>query len=452
VLSAAPLFAVLGNEPALGQTPTPVAGDFQVNTGAATFHNVPDVGLSENGDAVVAWNDTICTELGNYCSGQFPVVQRIVVRRYDAAGAPYGPELLLDAIASFEPIEVQVDVADDGSFLLLLQGFGYAEGRRLTASGSPDGSPFVLFSGENGGSAHLASAPNGDLVVAWEVFDSVGDDEAVKPRRFDAQGTPLGSAFQVNTFEPGVQRSAWVAMKMDRSFIVVWHSDLATPDIRGRSFDAAGNPLGSEFPVGVAGLASLARPRVQFQPAGGFVVTWTSCGAPLGEDVSGCAVQARRFNGSGAPIGPQFQVNTFATGDQIVDDIDVARDGSFIVLWTSDGSAGSDTSEESIQGQRFDRRGHAVGVEFQLNDSTAGQQSFVRVDSDASGFLATWHEGALLPPTVSSIRGRRFTSPPLPPLVPSLGPGALALFVVMLALTGVRFWTGPAPGSPPFPC
>ena len=55
--------------------------------------------------------------------------------------------------ASFSAIGVQVDVADDGSFLLVLQGYGYSEGRRFTAAAVPVGAPFVLFSGENGGNA-----------------------------------------------------------------------------------------------------------------------------------------------------------------------------------------------------------------------------------------------------------------------------------------------------------
>jgi hypothetical protein len=54
-------------------------------------------------------------------------------------------------------------------------------------------------------------------------------------------------------------------------------------------------------------------------------------------------------------LGSQFQVNTYTTSDQGAAAVTVDAYGDFVVVWESDGSAGSDTSNLSIQGQRYRR-------------------------------------------------------------------------------------------------
>ena len=47
-----------------------------------------------------------------------------------------------------------------------------------------------------------------------------------------------------------------------------------------------------------------------------------------------------------------------------------------MVVWHSVGSAGSDTDSYSIQGQRYDANGSAVGGQFQVNTYTTSFQFF----------------------------------------------------------------------------
>ena len=49
-------------------------------------------------------------------------------------------------------------------------------------------------------------------------------------------------------------------------------------------------------------------------------------------------------------------------------------DGDFVVVWTSDGSFGTDTSYCSIQGQRYASDGSAQGAQFQVNTYTTSDQ------------------------------------------------------------------------------
>ena len=85
---------------------------------------------------------------------------------------------------------------------------------------------------------------------------------------------------------------------------------------------------------------------------GDFVVVWTSYGSS-GTDTYWYSVQGQRYASDGSEIGSEFQVNTFTTGGQTANSVAVDADGNFVVVWSSAGSAGSDTSRFSVQGQRY---------------------------------------------------------------------------------------------------
>ena len=55
----------------------------------------------------------------------------------------------------------------------------------------------------------------------------------------------------------------------------------------------------------------------------------------------------------GAPLGEEFQVNSYTTGDQGLASLRAGGAGDFVVAWTSLGSGGDDTSGYSIQARRF---------------------------------------------------------------------------------------------------
>jgi hypothetical protein len=64
------------------------------------------------------------------------------------------------------------------------------------------------------------------------------------------------------------------------------------------------------------------------------------------------------------PAGGEFRANTYTTGDQ--DDTSVASDasGNFVVVWQSDGQDGSN---RGIFARRYDASGAPRGPEFQVN-------------------------------------------------------------------------------------
>jgi hypothetical protein len=81
-------------------------------------------------------------------------------------------------------------------------------------------------------------------------------------------------------------------------------------------------------------------------------VVWNS-GGSAGTDASDRSIQGQRFAADGSQVGGEFQVNAYTTGRQLAPRAAMDVDGSFVVAWMSYGSPGTDTSEGSIQAQRF---------------------------------------------------------------------------------------------------
>src|SRR5437870_3546959 len=145
-----------------------------------------------------------------------------------------------------------------------------------------------------------------------------------------------------------------------------------------------GTPLGPEFRVntfttGAQGFASAA-----FDGSGNFVVAWTSL-----QDGSSYGTFAQRYTGSGAPVGPEFRVNTFTTNFQGYPSVAADTSGNFVVAWIGNLQDGSTTG---IFGQRYLSSGAPTGPEFRINTYTTNEQRGPSVAAGASGnFVVVWH-------------------------------------------------------------
>ncbi|MDA8019924.1 MAG: hypothetical protein MPN21_20990 [Thermoanaerobaculia bacterium] len=266
----------------------------------------------------------------------------------------------------------------------------------VLADATPVGDEFQINAYTTGiqGLPNAAVAPDGSFVVIWESDGQDGDGFGTFLRRFDRQGNALTGDLQVaeNTFSDQVD--ADVAMYSDGSFVVVWDADGASDGsyrgIFGRCFDSAGAPVGGEFAVNQGTLGDQNDAVIAPTVDGGFVVVWESH-PPLGtyEDLL-----ARRFDSSAQPVGNDYQINVFTTGDQ--EDADIAVDGSgnFVVVWESDAQDGS---YDGVFGRRLDSSGQPLGDEFAVNTYVPGDQDnpSLAVRSDGS-FVVAWEDNTQL--------------------------------------------------------
>jgi hypothetical protein len=234
----------------------------------------------------------------------------------------------------------------------------------------------------NAGNPRIAALLDGGFVVVWSRSNDIF------ARRYDAEGNATGVAFPVNSTTDSFQFNQAVAALADGGFIVVWQSfaqDGSVNGVFGQRYAAAGTPTGEEFPVNRSTLNQQTRPAVAGFPAadgGGFVVVWQS-----DHDGSDVDIFGQRFAADGSTVGDEFLVEQRSRGNQTVADV-AALDGQFVVVWESE----RPQSGMQIFGRRFSTAtGAKLGPEFRVNRFSSGDQILPRVAAVTdTSFVVVW--------------------------------------------------------------
>jgi hypothetical protein len=236
----------------------------------------------------------------------------------------------------------------------------------------------------------LTKRANGDFVITWHSDGPDGSLYGIRGQRYNAAGAPVGGEFAVNTYTADYQYWPKMSGNARGSFVVTWNSygqDGSAWGAFGQRYDANGVRVGAEFRANTYTNGYQFLPQPAMAANGSFVVVWNSF-YPGGQDGSQGAVIGRRFDSSGAPIGGEFQVNTYTTGYQIYGAVGSTPGGSFVVAWQSQ----QDGSGYGIIGRRFDSSGSPVGAEFVVNSTTSGNQVQPAVSVNPNGsFVVTFH-------------------------------------------------------------
>ena len=233
----------------------------------------------------------------------------------------------------------------------------------------------------------VTSLSDGGFVVTWNSLVRSNGGYGIYAQHYDSNGNPVGSEFQVNTYNNSSQLYPSVTNLSDGGFVVTWSSsgqDGSGQGIYGQRYDRDKNPVGQEFQVNAYTQANQIYSSVTGLSDGGYVVTWTS----NGQDGSGNGIYAQRYDGNGNPVGNEFQVNTYTSSQQENSSVASLSDGGFIVTWDSKYQDGSQTG---IYAQRYDGNGNPVGNEFQVNTYTLNYQSHPSVAGLSNGgFIISW--------------------------------------------------------------
>lgn len=117
---------------------------------------------------------------------------------------------------------------------------------------------------------------------------------------------------------------------------------------------------------------------------GSHVVVWSS----QNQDGSGWGVYGQRFDAAGAKVGGEFLINQTTTSDQKYATVAMNGRGDFVVSWTSFSQDGSDNG---VYARQYNAAGTARGDEFRVNTTTTGAQDSPVVAMAADGrFLIVW--------------------------------------------------------------
>ena len=364
----------------------PRGTEFQVNTYTTGPQSISSVASDAAGNFVVVWSSL----------GQDGSYWGVFGQRFDRTGVPAGPEFQVNTYTWLPQGDPSVAMDSAGNFVVVWGSSGQdgsgsgVFGQRFDETGTPLSSEFQVntHTPYDQGAPSVASDPNGDFVVVWSSYAQDGSGTGLFGRRFDSAGTPSGAEFSVNTYTTGNQSSPAVALDAAGNFVVVWTSvgqDGSGTGIFGQRFDSTGTPAGAEFQVNTHTTSYQENPSVASDADGKIVVVWDS----YGQDGSGEGVFGQRFDNAGVPAGAEFRVNTNTGGYQSDPSITSDAAGNFVVVWQSDGRDGS---ADGVFGQRFDDTGTPLGPEFQVNTYTTNYQLWASVASDAEGnFVVTWN-------------------------------------------------------------
>ena len=218
---------------------------------------------------------------------------------------------------------------------------------------------------------------------------------------------PLGTEFQINTRTTDFQRAADVGVAADGSFVVVWMSnnqDGAYAGVFGQRYDGTGARIGVEFQVNGSTLKSEVYPRIAIEADGDFVVVWVSSASGYGYEIDG-----QRFASTGARLGSEFMINTYVTSNHRYPAVAIDGDGDFIVAWQSYEQEGV-FNFGGIYAQRFNSSGAKVGGEFHVNSYIPKVQGNASVAAETNGdFVIVWDSRGD-PDNTVGVRAQRYTS------------------------------------------
>jgi hypothetical protein len=380
--------------PAAASFPGGPAGDeFRVNTYTTGLQGYSVAASFAENSFVIVWQSL----------GQDGDDFGVFGQRFDGLGTAVGSEFQVSSATADGQRYPAVTSDGDGDFVVVWTDDGRDGsgsglfGQRYDSSGSRLAAEFqvnVFTPGSQGFKSAIASDVLGNFLVAWTSFGQDGDRGGIFARRFSQSGSPLGTEFAVNTYTASAQGyDVAVARQADGRFLVVWDSLAQDGDSWGvfaQRFDAAGAPVGTEFQinsftVGPQG-GDYASPAVAAGADHGFVVTWGS----FAQDGSGRGVFAQRYDSFGDRLGAEFQVNTYTVFEQaqrLAASSDAA--GNFVIAW---GSVAQDGSGQGVFGKRYDADGNALGSEFLVNSGTLGDQGYgLAIASERPGdFVVAW--------------------------------------------------------------
>lgn len=322
-----------------------------------------------------------------------------------------GPELLVNTYTADDQGFPEVAADANGDYVVVWESYGQdgdqwgVFGQRFARSGDPVGSEFPVNSltTDVQDCPRVSMGSTGEFVVTWDSFDSDGSDFGVRAQRFDSAGNAVGTEFQVNSTTANNQWYSTSAIDASGNFLVAWESfaqDLSLSGIYAQHYDSAGNAIGDEFQVNVTTANDQNDVRLQATDTG-FIVAWESTVAGNGEEVF-----MRLLDSNANFTTGEIQVNTYTPNNQENPSIAVNADGTFAVVWESDGQDGS---SEGIYAQVFDSSGTAIGSELLVNTYTTGNQDDPKVSTDGEGnFVAVWESLGQVDGMSDEIIGRRF--------------------------------------------
>jgi hypothetical protein len=289
-----------------------LAGETRVETATIGNQTSAAIALAPDDRSVTVWATS-----GN-----------ISAQRFSAAGAKVGTEI---RVVTTTDIQSAPDVAmDDRGFFVVVWVDEVSvfdtnvKAQRFDAAGVKRGGAITVAN-----SSSLESAPSvavdaaGNFVVTWTVKSTTSTDTGVQARRFNDNGTAVGSVFVVANSVTSFESKPDVARAPDGRFVISYQSGpFGQSNVFLKRYAATGTLVGTHSIT--SGTNGHFEPRVSVDSAGNAMVVWE-------EVVSGDQnIRARRVTNAGA-VGAIINVAT-SGNSEASPDVALKRDGSAFVV------------------------------------------------------------------------------------------------------------------------
>ena len=342
--------------------------EFQVNTRTSSDQANPVIAVDASGNFVVVWN--------SYFSGRS---NEIFGRRFDSNCSPLSDEFQINIETSGNQREPSVAMDAAGSFVVAWHGPGIVEedkedifARRFDPNAIPISSEFRVNDDPNGRQLHpkVAMSSSGAFAIIWEnnEFYPQTDGYEVLYKLYDCNGTSI-RADKANLLTQCRYPDA--AMNDNGDFVIVWMQDdiyHTSNIIMFRQYSKDGTSKADPCQVSTTDFFTIAHPSVLANGTGYFIVVWDGNPGPADQD----NILARRFKFDGMTMSDEFMVNTIFTGTQQRPKVAMNNRGQFIIVW--DSKIDPNINERDIFAQRYDSSGAPLGDEFQVNTYIEGDQ------------------------------------------------------------------------------
>jgi Ca2+-binding RTX toxin-like protein len=268
-------------------------------------------------------------------------ISRIETRGFDDSGHSVGPVIVWTPAGGPEhPVAIQLG---NGGYVLSWTGPGEEiHAQRFNSAGAPAGPDILVGTGFGSEPHGLTATADGGFAVAWVQHSDGGTGpQQVMARFFDSSGAPSGPPVAVES-EGFLTETPTLVALADGSYVLGWAEFAGSAG--GSGFVLKALPIGADGlaggePVTLATYKSESQfgPQPSFvaHPDGGFVAMWPGQ-EPAPNDTVTYRFTGRQFDSSGAPIGPEFHPTQSADGAGVA----VLADGTIATVWYGQDSDG----------------------------------------------------------------------------------------------------------------
>ena len=372
-------------------------------TGAVTFKSNPDY---EGAHAPAYTFAVVATDAAGHTTRQTVTVNVTDVDEIAPTvtldGSSTGPVMLNPASLNTYLNGYDTTALGDGTFLVTWASNNngnlgiYAQ--RLSAQGVAMGDPVQLASGatytvmSSSDSILSVTALNdaGAYAVAWIGKDGTSSYSSIFTQSFNADGTPLSAAAQLDGAASAHDLAPQIATLADGGYIVSW--SISSGGIYVQRFDDTGVAVGNTVPLAVSGSSGNASPQVSVLDNGSYVVTWQ------GYTTGDYHIYVQQFDATGNGTTPVMldattgNSNNYESQPQIT----ALTNGGYVVTWSGYNYSGSNYNSSTYV-QQFDATGTRVGSIVELDGSSnannGGNYTYPYVAALADGgYAITWME------------------------------------------------------------